>query len=48
MLPVLHEEDVCLVDHQQLYGGQEVHVSLALSLCPQHGAQAQRRRNDDV
>ena len=48
MLPVLHEEDVCLVDHQQLHGGEEVKVPLALALGAQQGAQAQRRGDDDV
>lgn len=48
MFPVLHEEDICLVHHQQLDGGEEVKVSLAFSFCSQHCAEAQWRRDDDV
>lgn len=48
VLPVLHEEDLCLVQHQQLDGGEEVKVPLSFSFCTQHCAEAQRRRNDDV
>lgn len=48
VFPVLHEEDIRLVQHQQLYGRQEVKVSVALSLCSQNCAEAKWRCNDDV
>lgn len=48
VFPVLHEEDICLVHHQYLNGGEKIEVSLFLSLCSQQCTEAQRRRNDDV
>lgn len=48
VFPVLHEEDVGLVQHQQLDGGQEVKVPLLLTVRSQHRAETERRRHDDV
>lgn len=48
MVPVLHEEDVGLVHHQQFDGGQEVVVAVLLALGPHQHAQPEGRRYDYV
>lgn len=48
VFPILHEENVRLVDYKQLNRGEEVEVSLTFSLGSQHCAETQRRCNNYV
>jgi hypothetical protein len=46
MLPILHHQNVGLVDDDNVHGGQEIVVATLLILDSE--AQAQGRRNQDI